>query len=134
MLPVIFIGHGTPMNAIEDNEFSGSWREMGKTLPRPDVVLCISAHWETDGVFVSTTSKPEMIYDFFRFPQELYKVIYPAPGPDYVWVGGCWTWYGDRWCWARGHWAYPPYRGAYWYGGRWDHRGGSHVWIGGYWR
>jgi len=68
-------------------------------------------------------------------PQTVYQeVIYPAPGPDYVWVGGCWTWYGGRWCWARGHWAYPPYRGAYWYGGRWENRGGSHVWIGGYWR
>ena len=67
-------------------------------------------------------------------PAVYQEVIYPAPGPDYVWVGGCWTWYGGRWCWSRGHWAYPPYRGAYWYGGHWDHRGGSHVWVGGYWR
>ena len=68
-------------------------------------------------------------------PATVYQeVVYPAPGPDYVWVGGYWTWYGGRWCWARGHWAYPPYRGAYWYGGRWDYRGGSHVWVGGYWR
>ena len=68
-------------------------------------------------------------------PQTVYQeVIYPAPGPDYVWIGGCWTWYGGGWVWARGHWGYPPYRGAYWYGGHWDHRGGSHVWVGGYWR
>ena len=67
-------------------------------------------------------------------PSTVYQeVIVPAPGPDYVWVDGCWTWYGGRWCWAGGHWAYPPYRGARWHGGYWDHRGGSHIWIGGHW-
>jgi len=68
-------------------------------------------------------------------PQTVYQeVIYPAPGPDYVWINGCWTWYGGRWCWAGGRWAYPPYRHAYWYGGRWEQRGGSHIWVGGHWR
>ena len=67
-------------------------------------------------------------------PAVYQEVIYPAPSPDYVWIGGCWTWYGGRWCWSRGHWAYPPHHGAYWYGGRWEQRSGSHVWIGGYWR
>ena len=74
---------------------------------------------------VATEAPPSTVYQ---------EVIYPAPGPDYVWVGGYWTWYGGRWCWARGHWAYPPHRGAYWQGGHWDHRGSSHVWVGGYWR
>ncbi|MEI8079990.1 MAG: glycine zipper domain-containing protein [bacterium] len=74
---------------------------------------------------VVTEAPPSTVYQ---------EVIYPAPGPDYVWVGGYWTWYGGRWCWARGHWAYPPHRGAYWQGGHWDHRGSSHVWVGGYWR
>ena len=68
-------------------------------------------------------------------PTTVYQeTIYPAPGPDYIWVDGCWTWYGGRWCWVHGHWAYPPYRGAYWHGGYWEHRGGRHVWVGGYWR
>ena len=67
-------------------------------------------------------------------PAVYQEVMYPAPGPDYIWVGGCWTWYGGRWCWARGHWAYPPYRGAYWSGGRWSPRGGSYIWVGGHWR
>ena len=68
-------------------------------------------------------------------PQIVYQeVIYPAPGPDYVWVNGCWTWYGGRWCWSRGRWAYPPHRGAHWSGGYWAPRGGSHVWISGSWR
>ena len=67
-------------------------------------------------------------------PAVYQEVIYPAPGPDYVWIGGCWTWYGGRWCWSHGRWAYPPHHGAYWYGGRWEQHGGSHVWIGGFWR
>jgi len=79
-MPVLFIGHGNPMNAIEDNEFSEKWQMLGKTLPEPSVILCISAHWETPGTYVTAMSKPKTIHDFGGFPQSLFDVSYPAPG------------------------------------------------------
>ena len=79
-MPVLFLGHGSPMNAIEDNAFSRRWEEATASIPKPHAILCVSAHWETWGTMVTAMSHPRTIHDFGGFPQALYDVQYEAPG------------------------------------------------------
>jgi 4,5-DOPA dioxygenase extradiol len=79
-MPVLFIGHGSPMNALEDNEFTQGWQELARTIPQPKAILAISAHWETRGTGVTAMAKPKTIHDFGGFPRELFEYEYAAPG------------------------------------------------------
>ena len=79
-MPVLFLGHGSPMNAIEENEFVANFRRLGNEMVRPNAILCISAHWETNGTYVTAMQNPPTIHDFGGFPQKLFEVQYPAPG------------------------------------------------------
>lgn len=79
-MPLLFLGHGSPMNAISSNHFTQSWNQLGHTLPKPQAILSISAHWETNGTFVTAMDHPRTIHDFYNFPQALYDQQYPAPG------------------------------------------------------
>ena len=81
-MPLIFTGHGSPMNALEDNVYTESWKKIAKSiLEKPRAILMFSAHWMTEGeTRISTTEKPRMIYDMYGFPPELYQVKYSAPG------------------------------------------------------
>jgi len=79
-MPVLFLGHGSPMNAIEENEFVTGFRNVAQTIPKPHAILCVSAHWETNGTYVTAMQMPPTIHDFGGFPKALFDVQYPAPG------------------------------------------------------
>lgn len=79
-MPVLFVGHGSPMNAIEDNEYTRGWKKIASEIPKPKAILAVSAHWYTKGSRISDEPNPKMIYDMYGFPDELYKLVYNAKG------------------------------------------------------
>lgn len=137
-MPILFLGHGNPMNAIETNEFTQQWKLLGNTITKPRAIVCISAHWETKGTFVTMSQQPETIHDFYGFPQELYQQQYPASGsPElaqniikgtlYTPISGDYRWGLDHGAWSVLKHVYPEantpviqisidhYKGAAWH-------------------
>ena len=87
-MPVLFIGHGSPMNAIEDNEFTDNWYRLGKELPKPEAILSVSAHWYTEGTRICDAGYPRQIYDMYGFPKELYHLKLQEEIPS-RYIGAC---------------------------------------------
>lgn len=79
-MPVLFVGHGSPMNAIEDNNYTRTWRSIAERIPKPEVILSVSAHWYTKGTKIMNEETPKTIYDMYGFPKELYEVSYNTAG------------------------------------------------------
>ncbi|MBP7511432.1 MAG: 4,5-DOPA dioxygenase extradiol [Bacteroidia bacterium] len=110
-MPVLFVGHGNPMNAIMPNDYNKKWKEIGEKLPKPKAILCVSAHWQTRGTQVTFMEKPKTIHDFGGFPKSLFDVEYPAPGSPFyaqkaiealqgVHVSKDFDWGLDHGCWS----------------------------------
>jgi 4,5-DOPA dioxygenase extradiol len=79
-MPVLFVGHGSPMNAIEENSYTKNWQEIAQNVPKPEAILAVSAHWYTHGTRITDAAQPKMVYDMYGFPDELYQVIYNVKG------------------------------------------------------
>lgn len=116
-MPILFVGHGSPMNAIEDNKYTEGWENIVKEIPKPKAILAISAHWYTHGTRITDSEQPKMVYDMYGFPEELYEIVYGAKGSpelahkvkesigDFTQIDN--TWGIDHGAWSVLHRMYP---------------------------
>jgi len=110
-MPVLFVGHGSPMNAIEENPFVEEWKMLGRKLPRPKAILAVSAHWFTDGTRVNNAEAPQMVYDMYGFPPALYRIVYGAKGSPHFahraaeLIGGNTVTFDNSWGLDHGSWS-----------------------------